>query len=86
MKNSYKYFSNTDCEYFPCHKISEGESFNCLFCYCPLYALSDKCGGNCSFLPDGTKDCSNCKLPHTEGGYDFIIKKFNEISQLAKKH
>ena len=85
MKNSYRFFTNTDCEFFPCHKIKEGENFNCLFCYCPLYALSDKCGGNCTFLKDGTKDCSECKLPHSDNGYDYIMSKFNEISEIAKK-
>ena len=85
MKNNYKHFSNTECEYFPCHKVTDKERFNCLFCYCLLYALSDKCGGNFSFLPDGTKDCSNCTLPHSEKGYDYIMSKFNEISELAKK-
>ena len=42
----YSYFSNKECEYFPCHKGADPENFNCLFCYCPLYALGDKCGGN----------------------------------------
>ncbi|MBQ9949863.1 MAG: cysteine-rich small domain-containing protein [Clostridia bacterium] len=85
MKNSYKFFLNTDCKYFPCHKTADTECFNCLFCFCPLYALSDKCGGNFKFLPDGTKDCSECLLPHTEGGYEYIMHKFGEISELAGK-
>ena len=31
-KNSYKFFSNRDCEFFPCHKCSEKdlENFNCV--------------------------------------------------------
>ena len=33
----------------PCHK-TVGESFNCLFCYCPLYALGDQCGGNFTYI------------------------------------
>lgn len=36
-KNSYKFFENKECEYYPCHK--DMESINCLFCYCPLYHL-----------------------------------------------
>ena len=35
----YAFFQNRDCEYFPCHKVKDEENFNCLFCYCPLYAL-----------------------------------------------
>ncbi len=37
----YAYFSHKKCEYFPCHKGADPEDFNCLFCYCPLYALGD---------------------------------------------
>ena len=43
---NYDFFQNKECEYFPCHKNADKESFNCLFCYCPLYCLGDKCGGN----------------------------------------
>lgn len=39
----YSFFSNKECEYFPCHQGADPENFNCLFCYCPLYALGDKC-------------------------------------------
>ena len=39
----YAFFQNRACEFFPCHKGADAENFNCLFCYCPLYAL----GGNC---------------------------------------
>ena len=35
----YKFFQNRDCEYFPCHAGADPETFSCLFCYCPLYAL-----------------------------------------------
>lgn len=37
----YKFYQNKECEYFPCHKGTDSENFNCLFCYCPLYALKD---------------------------------------------
>ena len=85
MKNSFAYFKNTQCEYFPCHK-TEGENFNCLFCYCPLYALGDKCGGNFSYIEDGVKDCSNCIIPHSENGYLYIMSKFSEVSEIAKEN
>ena len=35
----YSYFSHKKCEFFPCHKNADPDDFNCLFCYCPLYAL-----------------------------------------------
>ena len=38
----YAYFQNSACPYFPCHEKGNKEFFNCLFCYCPLYALGDK--------------------------------------------
>ena len=84
MKNSYSYFENTGCEYFPCHKNS-GKYFNCLFCYCPLYALGEDCGGNFSYTSAGIKDCSNCSIPHSPNGYDYISSKLNGIIDLAKK-
>ena len=36
MENSYRYFKNEKCKYFPCHKVEKETDFNCLFCYCPL--------------------------------------------------
>ena len=75
MKNSTRYFSNTDCEYYPCHANAKRENFNCLFCYCPLYGLSD-CGGNPTYLPNGIKDCSGCLRPHED--YDGVIARLRE--------
>ena len=43
---NYKFFQHRECEFFPCHKTEDEENFNCLFCYCPLYALGENCGGN----------------------------------------
>ena len=83
-QNSYCYYKNTDCEYFPCHKTS-GNFFNCMFCYCPLYALGDNCGGKFTYTPTGIKDCSDCLIPHSENGYEYINSKFSEIAELAKR-
>lgn len=81
---SYKFFSNTKCEYFPCHKTNDLENFNCLFCYCPLYALKDKCGGNFKYTEKGIKDCSNCTLPHKRNNFEYIVNKFQEIVEITK--
>ena len=81
---SYKYFQNRDCEYFPCHKTN-GEDFNCLFCYCPLYCLGDKCGGNFTYTQGGIKDCSGCLVPHKRENYGYICEKMGEVIQLVKK-
>ena len=80
---SYKFFNNNKCEYFPCHKTNDPENFNCLFCYCPLYALKDKCGGNFKYTEKGIKDCTNCTLPHKRDNYDYIIGKFQEIVKIT---
>lgn len=70
---SSKFFQNTKCEYYPCHSVHSG--INCLFCFCPLYNLKD-CGGNPKYLENGTKDCSDCILPHIPGhGYNHVINK-----------
>ena len=83
--NSYSYFCNRDCEYFPCHEGADPEHFNCLFCYCPLYALGSRCGGNYRYLDNGIKDCSECFLPHSKGGYEIINSKYRLIAELAKE-
>lgn len=81
----YKFFQNRTCEFFPCHRgIGEAE-FNCLFCYCPLYALGDRCGGHFCYTEDGVKDCSGCLRPHIRGNYDSMVKEINHILELAKK-
>ena len=81
----YAFFQNTDCEYFPCHKEADPDNFNCLFCYCPLYALGEKCGGNFKFTEDGIKDCSNCLVPHKRNNYQYIMSKFNDIVEITRK-
>ena len=81
----YKFFQNEKCEYFPCHKCENTADFNCLFCYCPLYALGDKCGGNFTYTESGIKDCSGCLVPHKQGNYDYMMEKMGELIELAKK-
>ena len=81
----YKFFQHEKCEYFPCHKCENTAEFNCLFCYCPLYALGDKCGGNFTYTGDGIKDCSSCLVPHKRGNYDYMMEKMGEIIKQTKK-
>ena len=81
----YKFFQNEKCEYFPCHKCESTADFNCLFCYCPLYVLGDKCGGNFCYTEGGIKDCSRCLVPHKRENYDYMIEKMGELIELAKK-
>ena len=81
----YKFTQNSKCEFFPCHKGIDDENFSCLFCYCPLYALGDKCGGNFTYLENGIKDCSNCLIPHRLENYDRIMEKMTMVLELAKR-
>lgn len=83
-EKNYSFFQNTKCEYFPCHKTDSPETFNCLFCYCPLYALDELCGGNFRYAKNGVKDCSMCLYPHVKENYGIIIKRFPEISAMMK--
>ena len=79
MENSYKYFENRECKYYPCHNgIDE---MNCLFCYCPMYFLDD-CLGTPTFITkdNGTvvKNCTGCTFPHNPGNYGKIMKKLSD--------
>lgn len=83
---NFKFTQHRTCEFFPCHETKKPEEFNCLFCYCPLYALGENCGGNFKYLDNGVKDCSHCMLPHVKGkGYDHVMNKYPEIREMAKK-
>ena len=81
----YDFFQHKNCEYFPCHKGADKDSFSCLFCYCPLYALGDKCGGNFTYTENGFKDCSNCLRPHRRENYDTICRQMGQILDMVKK-
>lgn len=84
-KQRYTFFSHKDCEYFPCHATDHPEDFNCLFCYCPLYALGEHCGGNYTYSARGVKVCTGCLIPHGRGSHAVIVSRFAEIAELAKK-
>ena len=85
-ENDKTYFCNRSCEFFPCHAHADRENFNCLFCYCPLYALDDRCGGNFVYTEKGIKDCSNCLIPHSPGGYDYVLENFHRITDMMTEH
>ena len=74
MENNHRYFKNHNCKYFPCHPQPSGSEFNCLFCYCPLYGLGDKCGGDFEYAGN-IKACMGCRFPHIPENYDIIISK-----------
>ncbi|MDD6212212.1 MAG: cysteine-rich small domain-containing protein [Clostridiales bacterium] len=74
MENSYRFFANKDCKYYPCHKGIE--ELNCLFCFCPFYTRKE-CPGNPYYIETSSglvKDCSNCCFPHRAENYDRIME------------
>ena len=74
--NSYRFFQNRECKFFPCHEVQDEDDFNCLFCYCPLY-LDDNCIGSSEYIITGRgqriKDCSSCLVVHSPEMYDKVI-------------
>ena len=83
-KESERFFQNRACRYFPCHKGVAAENFNCLFCYCPLYALGRRCGGAFRYTPSGIKDCSRCAFPHKRENYDTVLERYSEIADVVR--
>lgn len=81
----YDFFQNRECEYFPCHKEADTETFSCLFCYCPLYCLGEHCGGDFRYTANGIKDCTNCLRPHQRENYTAIQKQMCQVLELVRK-
>ena len=80
----YQFFNHAACEFYPCHDMP-AEELNCLFCFCPLYALGPACGGNYRYVGErgDIKDCSACTLPHRRENYDYLMGRYAEIQRLA---
>lgn len=82
----YACYTNKACEFYPCHSLPEGKALNCLFCYCPLYALGRDCGGQVQYTADGVKDCSGCTLPHLPERYGYIMARLGRmIGDMARR-
>jgi len=83
--NTSTFFRNVSCDYFPCHAGVDEREFNCLFCYCPLYALGPSCGGDYSYTESGIKDCSRCTRLHKgDGGMAIVRAYFPQLAELAR--
>lgn len=86
VEEGYSFHQNRSCKYFPCHSGVNESDFSCMFCYCPLYALGEKCSGNYSYDNEaGIKDCSECLLPHKKDSYEYICGKCSEIVEMVKR-
>lgn len=73
MENSYRFFENRECQYYPCHQ--DIDTINCLFCYCPLYNMERCLGNSQNVVINGrnVRDCKNCSFPHQPENYDKIM-------------
>ena len=82
----YPFFTHRECPHFPCHEGVDPNEFNCLFCYCPLYALGPDCGGDFRYTERGVKDCTGCSLPHRgDAGTRLVKEKFLLLAELARR-
>lgn len=81
MKNSFNFFQNKDCEFFPCHRVEDEDSFNCLFCYCPLY-FDEHCIGDPKYVVNGNgqriRDCSDCEKVHDPAFYQCMMDSLRD--------
>lgn len=84
---AHSFISNKACKYFPCHEGIAEEDFNCLFCYCPLYALGPNCGGNFTYTESGRKNCTSCTLPHErDNGTKLVQAHYEQLAKLATRN
>ena len=83
---NYTFFNHATCEFYPCHDMP-AEDLNCLFCYCPLYCLGPDCGGNFRYVGEAgdIKDCSACTVPHRRENYDYIMRQFERVKDIAAR-
>ena len=85
--NSYSFFQNRECKFFPCHEVQDEDDFNCLFCYCPLY-LDDNCIGSPEYIITGRgqriKDCSSCVVVHRPEMYDKVIAHLRRQDEILR--
>ena len=85
FQGDQRFFQNRGCPFFPCHRGVKEQDFNCLFCYCPLYALGDRCGGNFRYTDSGVKSCEDCSFPHRRENYERVLGRWPEIAALTKR-
>lgn len=75
-KRKHSFFEHRECDFFPCHPDLESP-FNCLFCFCPLYAFPCEDYGSPRFIERDSgliKDCSGCLFPHRPENYKVILR------------
>ena len=66
-KDASRFFQNRECPHFPCHRGIAAEEFNCLFCYCPLYTLGKRCGGELHLYRKRREELQRLRFPALQG-------------------
>lgn len=84
-EKKYSFFAHRECEFYPCHEGADADDFSCLFCFCPLFALGDGCGGDVKYTGSGLKDCSGCLYPHRRENYDEIMDKCARLMEMTRR-
>ena len=77
MDNSDRFFANTECRFYPCHRGVD--EINCLFCYCPLYHIED-CPGNPAFIEkDGRRIKATIHWVDQNTAVDAEIRLYDQL-------
>ncbi len=84
-KKDSSFFTNRDCQYYPCHETDDPDDFNCLFCYCPLYVLGRKCGGDFYYNEKNRKVCTGCLFPHKRENYGRLLERYDQILEVLQR-
>ena len=80
----YSFYNHKKCEFFLAMKLQIRKILTACFTLLSSICFGSKCGGNFKYRA-GDKDCSDCKLPHKRKNYGYIMSKYQEIMELAKK-
>ncbi len=76
-----KPFTDTDCEYYPCHFMGQ----DCTFCFCPFYPCLDglTCGGYVVSKRTGRDvwSCKRCVWIHKKDVVADILPGIRQISK-----
>mgnify|MGYP000417579403 CR=1 FL=1 len=85
MENSYRYFENRACKYYPCHEV-ENDEMNCLFCFCPLYER-EHCPGNPEYInskAESSNPACTAHFPTKRENYDIIMQFLKKKAETEK--
>ncbi|MDR1721426.1 MAG: precorrin-3B C(17)-methyltransferase [Methanobrevibacter sp.] len=68
--------ANKDCEYYPCHSMSNQQ---CDFCYCPFYPCADGSTGGKWIKSKNIWSCQDCNWIHEKVTVECLKPKIKEL-------